>query len=285
MCIVVDDQDVSQVECTTLVAWSQYAVVASCWDDVLRILGKAITIIERRSICWHLLREWSIDCANLSSSCWYALGQCGGYIVCCTIDEFLRVIQNELNWLNSVVQWTNLRSVCCIILHCEVTPAWCVAGFISTSNPPSIITVEVVRTEVCWQNNCRFKLTVCFVPGQIRVSKILCCLHVAYCYIEWTTIRVCQSTVIVDSVYTETDNITLNIVHVLDGDSTLAAFEQLSRLVLITYVLVSVRVPCVQLWWSRFLSELLIKCYIESLDALSLGVTEVDGDRLTLFYC
>ena len=54
--VVVDDQDVSKVEITTLNK-AFYLIALIIRDDVLRILAETITVTEHRCLRWHYLCE------------------------------------------------------------------------------------------------------------------------------------------------------------------------------------------------------------------------------------
>ena len=180
----------------------------------------------------------------------------------------------------------NFLLVLVVVLNSEC--CWCITASILLCNLPTFNTIEVLVKVSCYEiRRSKLHCTIKVLVGKLRIVKSHVCLNITYCNVECTTIRVCQSTIIVDCIYTETDDITLYITHVLDSDSTLIALEQCCRnncctILLVTNTLVSVRVPSIDLRWSRLNSESSIESYIEALDALVL--TKVDRDWFTLFY-
>ena len=299
--IVVDNQNVSEVKLTALIC--VVTLSSSCinsiiigWNDVLELV-ETITITECRSLCWHYLLEWSCNCTYFCCSTSNLLLQSCRNSICVIIDELVRLSQYELNELNILVQLRNFCTICLKVLNSEI--CWLLLSLILSSNSPFVFScIEIVLAEINsylrW-NELWLIFTCCSLVewnGSCRDSHIN--LSITYCYIECTSIRVCQCTIVVNSVNTETDYIALNITQILDLNSTLVTSEQLSWLVcctvlLVTNVLIRVWVPSIKLRRSRLKSELLIESYIEALYTEVLVccifcLCEVDNDIATLLY-
>ena len=158
------------------------------------------------------------------------------------------MIQDELDRSNILAQ-SNFFTLIVEILNREVTivtKSRFRTRSIFFGNLPTCIIIKVILAEISWQYYSRLKL-IRSIYSQLRVAKTQFLLNITYSYVECTSIWVVQCTIIVNSVYTETDDVALYVVHILDSNSTLITLEQLSWLTVVTNILISIRIPSIQL--------------------------------------